>query len=288
MPLTLPLEITLSEICLDGYIILVFSRTKGVTLVFRNDPVESLKVESTFDNVPFIRDHLQSSIEAAVRLLFVEELPVAVYRLSLRLLNPELQLGAPEKSPEPATQPPVVSSTSDHGSGDEGEEEDPTISSDNILRLSILLDSQHTLSLFTPAISGCLSRAHLPPPSRPHRVPLTPTLSTTTTTPLATPTDSQTPHTPTRRRKRRVINLRAATPGDDEKASQSASASSVRTPERERVVRDWGSEGVQEKLRRPRLVRQMAGEGEKGFLKRVRGGEERLPSYRSERSEKQA
>lgn len=273
---------------MDGYIILVFSRTKGVTLVFRNDPVESLKVESTFDNVPFIRDHLQSSIEAAVRLLFVEELPVAVYRLSLRLLNPELQLGATEKTSEPATQPPVVSATSDHGSGDEAqgeEEEDSTVSSDNILRLRILLNSQHTLSLFTPAISGCLIRAHLPPPSRPHRTPLPPNLSTTTT-PLATPTEPQTPHTPTRRRKRRVINLRAATPGEDEKASQTASAPSVRTPEREGVMREWESERVQEKLRRPRLVRQMAGEGEKGFLKRVRGDGERLPSYRSERSEK--
>jgi distribution and morphology protein 34 len=42
--LTIPLQITLSNIRLSGFVILVFSKQKGLTLVFRNDPLESLKV----------------------------------------------------------------------------------------------------------------------------------------------------------------------------------------------------------------------------------------------------
>ena len=56
--LTIPLKITLSDFKLSAFIILVFSKQKGLTLVFRNDPLEALKVSSTFDSIPFVRDYL--------------------------------------------------------------------------------------------------------------------------------------------------------------------------------------------------------------------------------------
>ncbi|KAI7582032.1 hypothetical protein KC316_g8104, partial [Hortaea werneckii] len=89
--LTIPLQITLSDIRLSGFVILVFSKMKGITLVFRNDPLESLKVSSTFDSIPFVRDYLQRTIENQLRILFMEDLPAIIHRLSLRLFNPEYQ-----------------------------------------------------------------------------------------------------------------------------------------------------------------------------------------------------
>src|SRR6201992_1595964 len=87
--LTIPLQITLSDIRLSGFVILVFSKQKGITIVFRNDPLESLKVSSTFDSIPFIRDYLQKEIEAQLRVLFFEDLPAILHKLSLKLWSSE-------------------------------------------------------------------------------------------------------------------------------------------------------------------------------------------------------
>jgi distribution and morphology protein 34 len=169
-PLTIPVQITLSQFKLSGFIILVFSKAKGITLVFRNDPLESLKVSSTFDSIPFIADYLQKEIERQIRRIFQEDLPVAVHRLSLRLWNPEYAASLNEESTAPAK--PQRS----NGSDVEDEEEiqlinpllTPSDSSDgpstmnsqkNLLKLSSLMDSQKTLSLDTPSISDAVFRA---------------------------------------------------------------------------------------------------------------------------------
>jgi distribution and morphology protein 34 len=150
-PLTIPVQVTLSDFKLSGFVILVFSTVKGVTLVFRNDPLESVKVQSTFDSIPFIKEYLQQEIERQVRELFQEELPLAVYRLSLGLLEGEIR-------------PPKERQDEDNSSnGTEIDEEcftDPLFisleSTDippfpeaNMLRLRALMNSQRTLSLFT-------------------------------------------------------------------------------------------------------------------------------------------
>ncbi|KAI5282440.1 ERMES complex subunit, partial [Ascosphaera acerosa] len=87
--LTIPLQITLSRFRLSGFVVLVFSKQKGLTVVFRNDPLESLSVSSTFDSIPFVRDFLQKAIEGQLRQLFMDELPAIIHRLSLRLWVPD-------------------------------------------------------------------------------------------------------------------------------------------------------------------------------------------------------
>lgn len=84
--LTIPLSITLSHIRLSAFIIVVYSKHKGVTIVFRNDPLESLKVSSTFDSIQFVRDYLQRTIENQLRNLMMEELPSIIHRFSLQVL----------------------------------------------------------------------------------------------------------------------------------------------------------------------------------------------------------
>ena len=181
--LTIPLAITLSDIRLSGFVILVFSKQKGITLVFRNDPLESLKVSSTFDSIPFVRDYLQSEIEKQLRVLFMEDLPAIIHRLSLRLLvppdhqqispvdlnsNPRLDSTSLADEPrpiDPLASPPQM--PADEGSevlnGASFNLDDSSasysFSRKNLLRLAALNDSHRTLSLFTPPIRDAVIRA---------------------------------------------------------------------------------------------------------------------------------
>ncbi|KJZ72175.1 Mitochondrial distribution and morphology protein 34 [Hirsutella minnesotensis 3608] len=175
--LTIPLSITLSEIKLSAFIILVFSKQKGLTLVFRNDPLESLKVSSTFDSIQFVRDYLQRTIEQQLRNLMMEELPAIIHRLSLQLWCPDqANKGAQtpqddlhEEGIDPFASPPLdpvdangnlldpnaVSELSLNGGG----EVQSLFSQKNLLRLAALTDCHRTLSLFTPGIRDVVFRA---------------------------------------------------------------------------------------------------------------------------------
>ncbi|KAH0558572.1 hypothetical protein GP486_004779 [Trichoglossum hirsutum] len=212
--LTIPLQITLSEIKLSAFIILVFSKQKGVTLVFRNDPLESLKVSSTFDSIPFVRDYLQNEIEGQLRLLLMEEVPAIIHRLSLRLWVPEYRAHGDEKENvmgaldgrgpiDPLVAPPqgaVDSSGNPVDMAGISPLSLDTISSDgqalfsqkNLLRLAALMDRQRSLSLFTPSIEGAVFRAWARASERGDapgsNTPVTPTLSRTHSTVSSTST----------------------------------------------------------------------------------------------------
>ncbi|KYK60018.1 mitochondrial distribution and morphology protein 34 [Drechmeria coniospora] len=174
--LTIPLSITLSEIKLSAFIILVFSKQKGLTLVFRNDPLESLKVSSTFDSIQFVRDYLQRTIEQQLRNLMMDELPAIIHRLSLQLWCPDQAKGTEtsqedtdEKGADPFASPPLdpvdangnlldagaISELTLNGGG----EVQSLFSQKNLLRLAALTDSHRTLSLFTPGIQEVVFRA---------------------------------------------------------------------------------------------------------------------------------
>ncbi|CAK7264849.1 ERMES complex subunit [Sporothrix epigloea] len=184
--LTIPLQITLSEIKLSAFIIVVFSKQKGLTLVFRNDPLESLMVSSTFDSIQFVRDYLQRTIEGKLRDLMMDELPAIIHRLSLQLWSPD--------------QAPKDDDVTTNADGDDGEirinpladapsdavdingnlidaYETPSLSTGspesrslfsqkNLLRLAALTNSHRTLSLFTPGIREVVFRAWAGPSDR--------------------------------------------------------------------------------------------------------------------------
>ncbi|KAF7956929.1 hypothetical protein EAE96_004253 [Botrytis aclada] len=182
--LTIPLQITLSDIKLSAFIIVVFSKSKGLTLVFRNDPLESLKVSSTFDSIPFIKDYLQKEIEQQLRTLMMDELPAIIHRLSLRLWCPEYRAkedqemvdaakkGKDEVAVDPFASPPqdavdargnVLDATEiSNLSLDGGSEIHSLFSQKNLLRLAALTNSHRTLSLFTPSIRDAVFRAWAP------------------------------------------------------------------------------------------------------------------------------
>lgn len=157
--------------------------------MFRNDPLESLKVSSTFDSIPFVRDYLQKEIEAQLRTLLMDELPAIIHRLSLRLWVPEFRAKEDEElarkagNPSPEEKPvdPLASPPQDpvDPSGntldpsqvaslslDSGAESHSLFSQKNLLRLAALTDSHRTLSLFTPGIRDAVFRAWAGPTER--------------------------------------------------------------------------------------------------------------------------
>jgi distribution and morphology protein 34 len=173
-------------------------------VVFRNDPLESLKVSSTFDSIPFVRDYLQKEIEGQLRILFMDELPAIIHRLSLRLWVPEYRDRAAEEesnrlgmaSLEGPGQDPLASPPQDpvdslgHAlnpseiaslSLDSGVEIHSLFSQKNLLRLAALTDSQRTLSLFTPSIQEVVYRAWTGPSEQGEGLPalMSPALSRT-------------------------------------------------------------------------------------------------------------
>lgn len=182
--LTIPLQITLSEIKLSAFIIVVFSKQKGLTLVFRNDPLESLKVSSTFDSIQFVRDYLQRTIEVKLRDLMMEELPAIIHRLSLQLWCPDQIIKDGEEDKEdddhavnPLATPPL-DAVDAHGhtvcpiaiselSLDPGSETKSLYSQQNVHQLGSLVDTQGTSSLFTSDIQNVMFRAWAVPSERP-------------------------------------------------------------------------------------------------------------------------
>ncbi|KAI0391333.1 mitochondrial distribution and morphology protein 34 [Xylariaceae sp. FL0594] len=201
--LTIPLSITLSEIKLSAFIILVFSKQKGLTIVFRNDPLESLKVSSTFDSIQFVRDYLQRTIEEQLRNLMMDELPAIIHKLSLRLWCPDQLPREEEPSKDDTEDVPVIDPFANppaeaidpHGhfldaheiaslslDGPPGSQS--LFSQKNMLRLAALTNSHRTLSLFTPGIRDVMFRAWAGPMER---------FETGTSTPVPHPALSRMP-----------------------------------------------------------------------------------------------
>ncbi|KAK7205484.1 hypothetical protein BZA70DRAFT_160016 [Myxozyma melibiosi] len=161
--LKIPLTITLSDIKLSGIVILVFSKAKGATLVFRNDPLESIKTSSTFDSIPAIARLIQSQIENQLRLLFREELPAIIHKLSQRWTpngNAAVATNAKSSAEKDAknggspSSPRVKPVTLAEVNPDL-----PMLSPTNMVQLNLLGQAQQTLSLHTPAISDAICRS---------------------------------------------------------------------------------------------------------------------------------
>lgn len=168
--LTIPLSITLSHIRLSAFIIVVYSKHKGVTIVFRNDPIESLKVSSTFDSIQFVRDYLQRTIETQLRNLMMDELPSIIHRFSLQVLChqrlPRDDVEDGEGVIDPLASPPLdpvdssgnVLDPSEIPSLALGNPEEvqfqfrSLFSHLNLMRLSQIADSHGFLSTFIPGL----------------------------------------------------------------------------------------------------------------------------------------
>lgn len=123
-PLLVPMTLRLSRLHLRAILILVVSASKGITLVFKNDPLQNVDVSSTFDSVEVIRGYLQQEIEGQLREMFREDLPGIIHRLSQRWLGGNSTAGKVELSyrDEPSA---GLGSPANKAVVDEEDEDDP-------------------------------------------------------------------------------------------------------------------------------------------------------------------
>jgi len=170
-PLTVPMFLRLSDFLLSGIIILVFSKQKGLTLVFRNDPVDSVKVSSTFDSIPPIQRFLQREIERLLRDLMREEVPAIIHKLSLEwamrnqadeCLSPASLTNTHSENNKDSSSLVVEGQQLNYPYSFETDTNDPLrpeFSSKNLERLKELTNAQQTLSPFTATIPQSVFRS---------------------------------------------------------------------------------------------------------------------------------
>ena len=108
-PLVVPMLLRLSNFKLNAYVVLVLSKQKGITLVFKTDPLQNVDVNSTFDSIAVIQKYIQREIEGQLREMFREDLPGIIHRLSQRWVTGKTKVEAPYLS----RQQPRTTSTSD-------------------------------------------------------------------------------------------------------------------------------------------------------------------------------
>ncbi|TKA51617.1 hypothetical protein B0A53_05494 [Rhodotorula sp. CCFEE 5036] len=90
-PLVVPMTLRLSNLSLRAIVVLVVSRQKGITLVFKNDPLEKVDVSSSFDGVESVAGFIQREIENQLREAFRSDLPSVIHRLSQKWLSGEVK-----------------------------------------------------------------------------------------------------------------------------------------------------------------------------------------------------
>lgn len=90
-PLVVPMLLRLSHFKLNSYVVLVVSKQKGITLVFKTDPLQNVDITSTFDSIAVIQKFIQREIEGQLRQMFKEDLPGIIHRLSQQWVKAKVE-----------------------------------------------------------------------------------------------------------------------------------------------------------------------------------------------------
>ncbi|KAJ6616214.1 hypothetical protein B0H10DRAFT_1799860 [Mycena sp. CBHHK59/15] len=110
--LVVPMLLRLSHFKLSSYVVLVVSKQKGITLVFKTDPLQSVDINSTFDSIAVIQMFIQREIEGQLRQMFREDLPGIIHRLSQQWVKAKVETptsGLTQRNPTPSVlRPPPL------------------------------------------------------------------------------------------------------------------------------------------------------------------------------------
>jgi len=90
-PLVVPMLLRLSHFQLNSYVVLVVSKRKGITIVFKTDPLQHVDINSTFDSIAVIQKFIQKEIEGQLRQMFREDLPGIIHRLSQQWMQAKVE-----------------------------------------------------------------------------------------------------------------------------------------------------------------------------------------------------
>ncbi|KAL1754755.1 hypothetical protein FB107DRAFT_215099 [Schizophyllum commune] len=105
-PLVVPMHLRLSHFKLNSYVVLVVSKQKGITLVFKTDPLQNVDINSTFDSIAVIQKFIQKEIEGQLRQMFREDLPGIIHRLSQQWVKAKVEAPYQRRSPPGPTPGP--------------------------------------------------------------------------------------------------------------------------------------------------------------------------------------
>ncbi|CAL1700383.1 unnamed protein product [Somion occarium] len=72
---------------------------KGITLVFKTDPLQNVDINSTFDSIAVIQKFIQREIEGQLRQMFREDLPSIIHRLSQQWVKAKVETPYISKRP---------------------------------------------------------------------------------------------------------------------------------------------------------------------------------------------
>lgn len=106
-PLVVPMLLRLSHFKLSSYVVLVVSKQKGITLVFKTDPLQNVDINSTFDSISVIQKFIQREIEGQLRQMFREDLPGIIHRLSQQWVKAKVEAPYLSKRPLPIRRLPL-------------------------------------------------------------------------------------------------------------------------------------------------------------------------------------
>ena len=109
--LVVPMLLRLSNFRLCSYVVLVVSKQKGITLVFKTDPLQNVDINSTFDSIAVIQSFIQREIEGLLRQMFREDLPSIIHRLSQQWVKAKVESPYLTKPPPRPTAPQPVTLT---------------------------------------------------------------------------------------------------------------------------------------------------------------------------------
>src|SRR5882762_3456644 len=105
-PLVVPMLLRLSHFKLSSYVVLVISKQKGITLVFKTDPLQNVDINSSFDGIAVIQKFIQGEIEDQLRQMFREDLPGIIHRLSQQWVKSKVDAPYLNRSTKPHPPPP--------------------------------------------------------------------------------------------------------------------------------------------------------------------------------------
>src|SRR5882762_10339155 len=102
-PLVVPMLLRLSHFKLSSYVVLVISKQKGITLVFKTDPLQNVDINSSFDGIAVIQKFIQGEIEGQLRQMFREDLPGIIHRLSQQWVKATVEAPYLSNQPPPSS-----------------------------------------------------------------------------------------------------------------------------------------------------------------------------------------
>ncbi|CAK5262859.1 unnamed protein product [Mycena citricolor] len=112
--LVVPMLLRLSHFKLSSYVVLVVSKQKGITIVFKTDPLQSVDINSTFDSIAVIQKFIQREIEGQLRQMFREDLPGIIHRLSQQWVKAKVEIPPPRPHVGHHSAPPSLTRQNVH------------------------------------------------------------------------------------------------------------------------------------------------------------------------------